>query len=79
MDKRFGEYVKQKTLRGTQVLLHASKFWEDPSVGIEWQPEELWAVTDDGQQEEFELTAEEEDDWFVEASQDTRFAKELIN
>ena len=46
------------TIRGIEVEVTATSFDGDPSVGIAYGPEEVYATTLDG--EPFELTEEEE-------------------
>lgn len=59
MDARFRQGV---TIRGIPVWVCADDFTEDKSVGINWGPEQIWAIRrDDGTM--FELSREEEDHW----------------
>jgi hypothetical protein len=46
-----------KTIRGVEVVVHAEQFDGDPSVGIGYGPEVVYATTHDGTP--FELTDEE--------------------
>jgi hypothetical protein len=48
-----------QTIRGVEVQVFANSFYGDPSVGIGYGPEEVWAEKLDG--EPFELTDEEAD------------------
>jgi hypothetical protein len=56
-----------RTIRGTEVRIFADSFDGDPSTGVGFGPEELWAKTHEG--EEFELTDEEIDSLSVEATE----------
>lgn len=46
-----------ETIRGVEIEVHAEDWYGDPSVGIEYGPETVYARTLDG--EDFELTDEE--------------------
>lgn len=58
---------KTETIREIEVEVFATDFDGDPSVGIAYGPETIWAETLDGQP--FELTAEEIDKYSVYFSQ----------
>lgn len=56
-----------ETIRGTEVEITATDFDGDPSVGIPYGPEQVFATTLDG--EPFELTDEETDKFILEFSE----------
>ena len=56
-----------KTVRDTEVQVFAEDFFEDPSVGVGYGPEQVYAKTLEG--EDFELTDEESEAFGVEFSQ----------
>lgn len=55
----------EKTIRETEVTVYFDKFDGDPSVGINFGPEEVWAEDKDGKP--FELTDQEIQDLSMEA------------
>lgn len=55
-----------RTVRGVEIEVHAINFDGDPSVGIEYGPQDVYAETLDGKS--FELTEEEVDQFTIEAS-----------
>lgn len=55
-----------RAIRGVEVRVFADSFGGDPSTGVGFGPEELWAETRNGQP--FELTDEEVDSLSVEAT-----------
>lgn len=56
-----------RTVRGTEVSVFADNFDGDPSVGLPYGPEDVWAKTIDGQP--FELTDEEVERFGIEATE----------
>lgn len=55
-----------ETVRGVEVEIFAESFDGDPSVGIEYGPEEVYAKTLEGA--DFELTEDEVEKFTIEAS-----------
>jgi len=55
-----------ETVRDHEVEIFADSFDGDPSVGIEYGPEEVWAVTMAGAS--FDLTDEEVEKFTIEAA-----------
>ncbi len=51
----------ETVIRGTCVTVYGDNYTEDPSVGLGFGPEEVWAELPDGSQ--FELTDDEENDF----------------
>lgn len=56
-----------KTIRGTEVIVYASSFDGDPSVGIPYGPDEVWAKDLNGNS--FELTDDEVEKFGIEATE----------
>ncbi len=52
-------FESERVIRGEEVKVFADSFDGDPSVGIPYGPEEVWATTFDGNH--FDLTSEEEE------------------
>jgi hypothetical protein len=56
-----------KIIRGTEVVVYATSFDGDPSVGIPYGPEEVWAKDINGN--DFGLTDEEVEEFSIEAAE----------
>ena len=67
------EWSTTAVVRGVDVMVYARGFSSDPSTGIEWGPDEVWAVRSDGS--DFELTDEEEENFAIRAADETAGAK----
>lgn len=51
----------ETVIRGTCVTVYGDNYTEDPSVGLGFGPEEVWAEDAEGNQ--FQLTDDEEDNF----------------